>query len=270
MAELPFHTSIIIWLILISTLACFVICLFGWHMQRVSRGLPPVPQFAGSRGQLIFSYFYTAFFVLTFSMAAIASAKMPQNTNVSPAEMVISMIVQIALYAPLLIIYFTLPRGNRPQSSFLQKLLWLVLALGTVSISGPLLELTGFTAWLIKVTGCPEHQNVVESLISGSNFEKILMAFMAVIVAPITEECCFRGFVYTILKRWSAPVIAAVFSALLFSVVHGSLAQAVPLFIFGLVQCVAYEKARSLWLPVAVHMIFNGLNVAGIFLFMQQ
>ena len=40
-------------------------------------------------------------------------------------------------------------------------------------------------------------------------------------------------------------------------------------FVFGVVQCIAYEKARSLWLPIMIHFIFNALNVAGVLLFMQ-
>ena len=270
MTELPLHTAIVLWLILFSTLACFFVCLLGWQRQRCSSALPPVPQFPGTRAQIGFSYAYTAFFVLTFSMAAAASARMPEQAQVSPVEMVISMVVQIALYVPLLIVYFMLSRGSRKaQIPFLRKVLWMVLGLGVVLSTSMLLEITGFIRWLVQVTGCPEQQDVVQSLISGSNFEKILMAFMAVIVAPITEECCFRGFVYNILKRWSTPVVGAVFSALLFSVVHASLAQTVPLFVFGLVQCVLYEKSRSLMLPVMLHMLFNAINVTGIFLFMQ-
>lgn len=103
-------------------------------------------------------------------------------------------------------------------------------------------------------------QDVVEKILNGTTFEKSLMVFMAVLVAPVTEECFFRGFIYNILKRWNGRGLASVASALMFASVHGSLIQMVPLTIFGIVQCFAYEKSRSLWLPIVIHTVFNACS----------
>ena len=246
MSNLPLHTEIIIWFIILSTAACMLLPFGGWIWRRCTHALPPIPQFPGSTFPHIFAYFYTAFFISTFAMGAIASAKMPSGTPVDVMDYVTSIIVQILLYLPFLIVYFTLPKRDTPVVSFGHKLLWLIAALAVVGSTGFILDVTGFSKWLIDITGCPENQDVI-----------------------VTEECCFRGFLYNILKRWNTPVLATIFSALMFSSVHGSLAQAIPLFVFGVVQCLAYEKARSLWLPIMIHFIFNALNVAGVLLFMQ-
>ena len=269
MSNLPLHTEIIIWFILLSTAACMLLPFGGWIWRRCTHALPPIPQFPGSTFPHIFAYFYTAFFISTFAMGAIASAKMPSGTPVDVMDCVTSIIVQILLYLPFIIVYFTLPKRDTPVVSFGHKLLWLIAALAVVGSTGFILDVTGFSKWLIDITGCPENQDVIETLSKGSNAEKLIVAVMAVFVAPVTEECCFRGFLYNILKRWNTPVLATIFSALMFSSVHGSLAQAIPLFVFGVVQCIAYEKARSLWLPIMIHFIFNALNVAGVLLFMQ-
>ena len=269
MSELQLHTEIIIYFILLSTAACVLLPFAGWVWKRNTQALPPVPQFPGSSFPNFFAYFYTAFFIITFSMGAIASAKMPADEPLNVMDYVTSIIVQIILYLPFLIVYFTLPKRDTPPVSFGLKLLWLVIALAIVGSTGGILDVSGFTDWLIKASGCPENQDVIETLSKGSNAEKLIVAVMAVIAAPITEECCFRGFVYNILKKWSSPVLATIFSALLFSSVHASLAQAIPLFVFGVVQCIAYEKARSLWLPIMIHFIFNAANVAAVLLFMQ-
>ena len=123
-----------------------------------------------------------------------------------------------------------------------------------------LLDSAGLTRFLAEETGCPEQQDVVETLMNGPFSVKLILLIMAVIIAPITEECCFRGFVYNILKQYSSPAVAAFASALLFSAVHASLAQFVQLFIFGLVQCLLYEKTRSLLIPIILHMLFNAIS----------
>lgn len=270
MPDLPLHSFITILFILISTSACIAVPAGGMLWRRFTHALPPIPQFPGSTFPHLFACFYTAFFIITFAMSTIASTWMPANQQLDAISYASSIIVQIALYIPFLVVYFTLPRREIPATSIGTKLSWLVTGLIVVGCTGPLLELCGITNWLISVTGCPEHQDVVVSLAKGGTAEKLLVAFMAIIVAPVTEECCFRGFVYNILKHWSKPWLATICSACLFSSVHASLAQAIPLFIFGAVQCVAYEKARSLWLPVAIHMVFNTLNVLGIVIFMQS
>ncbi len=269
MSDLPLHSEIIIYFVLFSTAACMLLPFGGWIWRRCTHALPPIPQFPGSTFPHIFAYFYTAFFICTIAMGAVASAKMTRTEPLDAVDYATSIIMQILLYLPFVVVYFTLPKRDTPQVSFGQKILWLVVALAAVGISGPILEVTGFSKWLMDTTGCPEYQDVIEALSKGGSMEKAIVAFMAVIVAPITEECCFRGFLYNILKRWNTPWLATIFSALMFSSVHGSLAQAIPLFIFGVVQCLAYEKARSLWLPIMIHFIFNGLNVAAVLLFMQ-
>lgn len=90
----------------------------------------------------------------------------------------------------------------------------------------------------------------------------VLMAFTAVIVAPLCEEVVFRGYIYPVLKRFSGPWVGALVSALVFSAAHGSLAALLPLFIFGLVLVFLYEWTGSIWAPIAVHFLFNGATVA--------
>jgi membrane protease YdiL (CAAX protease family) len=90
----------------------------------------------------------------------------------------------------------------------------------------------------------------------------VLMAFMAVIVAPICEEMVFRGYIYPALSKFTGPWIGWIISALVFSAAHGSMSALVPLFIFGLALVLLYEWTGSIWAPIAVHLLFNGATVA--------
>ena len=236
MSDLPLYKEIIIWSILGSTLACFLLPLCGMLRQKLIPAIPPVPQFPGSSFPHHFAHFYTAFFVLTFAMAAVQDARTPDTTQ-SAMDMVFSMMVQIALYIPFMVVYFTLPQREVPQSSLLKKTGWVIGALLVIWIASAMLEIGQVNTWISQATDCPPTQDVVQRMLDGSMFEKGLVTFMAVFVAPVTEECCFRGFVYNILKRWNGRWIATLASALLFAVVHGSLLQMLPLTIFGIVQC---------------------------------
>jgi membrane protease YdiL (CAAX protease family) len=89
----------------------------------------------------------------------------------------------------------------------------------------------------------------------------IMMAFTAVIIAPLCEEVVFRGYLYPALKRFSGPWMGAVVSALFFSAAHGSVATLAPLFIFGLALVFLYEWTGSIWAPVSAHFLFNAATV---------
>lgn len=260
MTELPLHSELTIWFICISLGLCFLTVAGGILAARSSKSLPPVPLFPGSSFPHHFAYFYTVFFMLTISMSTIAGIRYPEEAAQSRPDMIFSMLVQIALYVPFLCVYFLLPRRETPQNTLLTKVWWVAKALLIIWGASILLALCRFDAWLTELTGCPPMQDVVERMMNGDSFEKALMAVMAILVAPVTEECCFRGFVYNILKRWGGRWIATFVSSFLFAAIHGSLMQLLPLTIFAIVQCAAYEKARSLWLPVVIHTMFNACS----------
>lgn len=88
-----------------------------------------------------------------------------------------------------------------------------------------------------------------------------LMALMAVIVAPLTEELIFRGFAYGIMKRFTDRWFAMLFTAVIFSVFHMHLGTAVELFVLGLAFALAYEWTGCLLVPIFMHMLFNGWNL---------
>ena len=94
-------------------------------------------------------------------------------------------------------------------------------------------------------------------------------AVMGVLVVPLTEEMLFRGAIQRRLARtlgsWPAVVLAsfAFLSVHLFSFVGGSLLGLALAFatLFGvsLVVGSVYERAGSLGVPVAVHVVYNAI-----------
>lgn len=260
---MPTYINIIILLITGSTVFCLSLAFFGGLLQRRTGALPPVPLFPGSNFPNYFAQFYTAFFIITFSLASIAGCMEEPAADVPPPELfnlIYNAVIQVALYVPFLVIYNALPSRELPRVPFLNTLLLIAGGLMLMYLPAQLLDSAGLTRFLAEETGCPEQQDVVETLMNGPFSVKVILLIMAVIIAPITEECCFRGFVYNILKQKSSPVAAALASAALFSSVHASLAQWTQLFIFGLVQCYMYEKTRTLRIPIVLHILFNAIS----------
>ncbi|MCU0253324.1 MAG: CPBP family intramembrane metalloprotease [Acidobacteria bacterium] len=89
-----------------------------------------------------------------------------------------------------------------------------------------------------------------------------LLVAAAVIVAPLSEELYFRGFIYGGLRRDLPFAFASGLSAAIFAGVHLMAWSTAPLFLVGLGTAIAYERYRTLWAPVALHAAFNGAALA--------
>jgi len=119
------------------------------------------------------------------------------------------------------------------------------------------LKLVGFNDWIDSL-GVQTVQDTVK-LLQESNDPRILglMAFAAVVAAPMCEEIIFRGYLYPAAKTFAGPWVAGICSAMVFAAAHGNLAALLPLFIFGCVLVFIYEKTGSIWAPMSVHCCFN-------------
>lgn len=242
---------------------CYALWFCGALARRVGGGLPAVPQYPGSlfpnKGDQILTAGFLLVFVWCTVMAGGGGADDGSRPNA--LELLFNLVFTLVLYTPMLVRYFTLKKLPRPRFGIIQSGLMVLGFLMICWLGTAAVEASGINDWLIQTTSCPEQQEVVEELQEGSGLVPFFIAVAAVIQAPICEECAFRGFLYNCLKQHCGKLSAALGSAVFFSAIHASLPQLVPLFIFGLVQCWAYEKAKSLWLPVCIHTAFNAYGV---------
>ncbi|MBC8127303.1 MAG: CPBP family intramembrane metalloprotease [Gloeobacteraceae cyanobacterium ES-bin-144] len=122
-------------------------------------------------------------------------------------------------------------------------------------------QLSGYMKW-IESFGVESMQDTVK-LLQKSNDPLVLglMAVAAVVAAPLCEEIVFRGFFYPVMKKFAGVWPAAISSALVFGAAHGNLAALLPLFLFGVLLVLIYEKTGSIWAPISVHFCFNAATV---------
>lgn len=90
----------------------------------------------------------------------------------------------------------------------------------------------------------------------------VLMAILAVLVAPVAEETFFRGFLFAGLRKRLGAWPGALITAVLFSLAHFSVGVFIPVFVLGLLLAWLYTETRSLFACIAFHMIHNSLALA--------
>ena len=92
------------------------------------------------------------------------------------------------------------------------------------------------------------------------------LAALAVLGAPAIEEMVFRGVIFNALRARMGLLTSVLISAGLFSAMHMSIVNFVPLMAVGILLAYAYARTRNLWTSMTAHAVFNGIGVAGMLL----
>jgi len=169
----------------------------------------------------------------------------------------------------LLLIGFMKLRKISPSTQFgLSQLPWwraLLFGFCLLLAVGPLLMTLGGLMQAL-LGGAAHEQEVVTVLRDqvrvGETSQLILPIFIVTIFQPIAEEILFRGYFYAVFKGWAGALAGALFTSILFATVHSNLAALPALLVLALMLTLAYEWSGSLKLPIAMHMLFNGIQVA--------
>ncbi|MEW4487646.1 type II CAAX endopeptidase family protein [Thalassoglobus sp. JC818] len=99
----------------------------------------------------------------------------------------------------------------------------------------------------------------------GFGSEFLIVAFAAVVIAPIKEELIFRVSLQSwLVNRFGAKVGIAV-TALVFAMVHG-LPDALPLLPLAIILGIVYHYRRSYVAVVITHALFNALNLSAVWI----
>lgn len=146
----------------------------------------------------------------------------------------------------------------------LWPLVFLIAPIGVVAtwIFAGGLEVLKINDWLRDQMGVADQQAVVKAFSEmDSPLMLGLLSFMAVIVAPITEEIIFRGYLYPVAKHYSGRLPALLFSSIVFAAIHQSTIAFLPLLFLALVLAISYELTGSILAPISIHILFNSMTV---------
>ncbi|WP_417345084.1 CPBP family intramembrane glutamic endopeptidase [Ferrimonas sp.] len=94
----------------------------------------------------------------------------------------------------------------------------------------------------------------------------LLLVFLGtVILAPLAEELFYRQFLWQALQQqWQRPWLTIVLTSAAWAMVHGQYTWVglVHIFLFGLILGWSRHKSESLWVPIGLHSLNNGLTFA--------
>ena len=209
-----------------------------------------------------------AYFGASFFQQPIESAAGGAPVAVTLGSLVFSAVFFLAICGSL-VIYMVLFRGLNPAEMFgLRQCTMGRAALQAFIILIVVYLLVQGLTWafyhVLIGKDMPEdgEQEMVHAYkASKSLLFRAALAVTAVFVAPFTEEFIFRGYVYGVTKRFTDRWFAALFTALIFAVVHHNVNATLPLFLLAVGFAAAYEITGCLLVPMIMHAMFNAWNL---------
>ena len=135
---------------------------------------------------------------------------------------------------------------------------YLLLASVVIGLMG---NLPGFDAHEVQEIGFSRHM-------IGGNL--VIALITLAVVAPITEEVLFRGWMYGKMRsrmpsKWGMVVSMVVVSAV-FGVLHGQWNVAVNVFVMSIVMCAIREMTGTIWGAIILHIIKNAVAAYAVFM----
>ncbi len=198
------------------------------------------------------------FFLL---MAAASAGRGPVTIDLR------SIFSSLALYGAIvvLVIGFLIGRGMNPIAAFglrwtRWRTEWHCIPVALL-LCFPYIYLAQWAAYQISGPDASP-QAIVTFLLENSGWrERLAVAAIAVVAAPLTEEIIFRGCLYGISRQFAGRLPAIFFSAVVFALIHGHLPSLPGLLVLSIALCLVYERTGSLWSCIGLHALFNGLTV---------
>ncbi len=206
-------------------------------------------------------------FLVSIGWATEEAVKNPESITLTPQVLIAGMISQ-AVPAGIVVVFLVFRHINMVEFFNLRwkKAPYLLLIGPTVAVAVQvlfiLMEAAGYSRALESIFGEFKVQDVVKIYQDTHESSiRILIAIMAVIIAPIVEEVVFRGYIYPVCKRYTGRTLATLVASLFFSAVHFHIPALLPLFILAIALTIAYELSGSIWVPISIHACFNACTL---------
>lgn len=127
------------------------------------------------------------------------------------------------------------------------------------------IPLAGATAALVQMMLNRPVESPQMNFILPENFSWTGAAGMmlgAGLLVPIAEELLFRGLLYTWMRQGLSAWIAIPLNAAVFGLVHADPAVSVATGLLGILLAWFFERSKSLWAPILIHIVVNSIQLA--------
>ena len=117
---------------------------------------------------------------------------------------------------------------------------------------------------LIGVEALEPVSTIDDDEIYSSAGRVALTGVLVVLIAPVTEEIFYRGFLIGALTRRFGLPAAVIASAVLFSAVHLDVGSLIPFALIGMTFTWVYVRSRQLASAMVAHFLFNAIAFAAV------
>uniref|UniRef100_A0ACD5YP06 Uncharacterized protein n=1 Tax=Avena sativa TaxID=4498 RepID=A0ACD5YP06_AVESA len=100
---------------------------------------------------------------------------------------------------------------------------------------------------------------ILKEILSDSPTSRLVCFFLYCVIAPLSEETIYRGFLLTALSSSMRRRNAIIISSLMFSVAHLSVQSFFQLFIIGCITGLAYCRTGTLAASFTIHSLYNAV-----------
>ena len=192
-----------------------------------------------------------------------------------PRVLALSVAGSFALAIPLALGALWLVSRHAPGAGLRPRLIDPALGLAGLLLLGPMIMVVNVVVtWIVTTVDGPPQQithDLLRLLGEGRDGGTLLVwgiVFGAVVGAPIVEETIFRGFLQSAARRLlGSPWVAIVLTSALFALVHwfslsGGRYAMIVIFALSLGLGAAFERTKSIAVPMVMHALFNGSQIA--------
>ena len=152
---------------------------------------------------------------------------------------------------------------------------WALLGFRRIKpISTTLIAIAGITTCQALVVGYVQLVDWlgIDYLVPGDPFESwdidpvsfAIIAFSAVVIAPLVEEIFFRGFMYQAFRKTMPVWPAAILASLVFGIAHIEPSIIIPIAIVGMILLGIYRWTGNLWSSIITHAGYNAIAVTAL------
>lgn len=145
----------------------------------------------------------------------------------------------------------------------------MIVALPGINLMASLNAMIDMPQWMIDFEHTAER--IIRALLQTESIGVVMLnIFMVAVLPAIGEELLFRGVIQPYLcKIFRSTFIGVLFTAIFFSAFHFQFQGFIPRMLLGLIFGYLYIWTKSIWVPIAVHFVNNGLAVV-VFYFISK
>jgi membrane protease YdiL (CAAX protease family) len=201
--------------------------------------------------------------LVAFFLATITVSLSAEPRKIGTREIIFEVVFQVGLLL-FIVAFLRLRRLDLNLLGGFSKIgLRRTLFTGTVLLIAayPLIALADVIVQHFLRNGAGSSRQMIVEVFTGSETigQRVLIIFLAVVLAPIVEEFLFRFFLYGVFKRYCGWFLALALNSLLFAAAHVHFPSFAPLFALGCCLTIAYEWSGSILVSMTMHALFNAV-----------